>query len=108
VIVLGPVARSLALPACAAASLLLAACSCDDTDPWNATYIATTEAASEPGAAGPPACDFETATVAEASGARVDPNLVEIARLEVERDCYKGAEEDLRQRLRRPGAAALK
>jgi hypothetical protein len=33
---------------------------------------------------------------------------VEIARLEVERDCYKGAEKDLRQRLRRPGAAALK
>jgi hypothetical protein len=33
---------------------------------------------------------------------------VEIARLEVERDCYKGAEKDLLQRLRRPGAAALK
>ena len=93
--VLTCVARSLALPACAAASLLLAACSCDDTDPWGATYITTAEAE-----VAPPACNFETAAAAEASGASVDPNLVEIARLEVERDCYKGAEEDLRQRLR--------
>jgi hypothetical protein len=47
-------------------------------------------------------------TSAQSSGTNVDPNLVEIARLEVERDCYKGAEEDLRQRLKSGPSAALK
>jgi hypothetical protein len=41
----------------------------------------------------------DAAANAGASGTHVDPNRVEIARLEVERDRYKGAEADLRQRL---------
>jgi hypothetical protein len=92
--------------ACAAValSLLVGACSCDDSDPWRATYISTAEAAYAP-----PACDVDAsaAATAEASGTHVDPNLVEIARLEVERDCYKGAEASLRQHLEQ-GPPALK
>jgi hypothetical protein len=86
----------------AAVSLLLGACSCEP-EPWGATYITVAEAAYEP-----PACEVDdnAAASAAASGTHVDPNLVEIARLEVERDCYKGAEADLRQRLQR--GASLK
>jgi hypothetical protein len=103
-----PIVRPQALLTCAAAvmALSLGACSCDDGDPWRATYINTAEAATEAdrvAAVEPPACNVEkSASVeksAESSGTHVDPNLVEIARLEVERDCYKGAEESLRQRL---------
>ncbi len=111
---LNPVAGSHALFArtfsarCAAAALalMLGACSCDDSDPWRATYISTAEAATDAGqmaAVEPPACDVGSSdtveTRAKTAGTNVDPNLVEIARLEVERDCYKGAEENLRQRL---------
>ncbi len=96
---LGCLTRLLVLPAAAGGSLFLGACSCDDADPWGTTYIVSAEAETGRGEIAPPACDVETDAVAESAGARVDPNLVEIARLEVERDCYKGAEEDLRQRL---------
>ena len=34
-------------------------------------------------------------------GAYADPNLLEIARLEIERDCYKKAEQDLRDEIER-------
>lgn len=97
---------SVAAPsAVAALALLLCACSCEDAERWRAaTYISPAEAAAAP------ACEAETraavAATAEASGANVDPNLVEIARLEVERDCYKSAEESLRQRLQ--GSPSLK
>jgi hypothetical protein len=96
---LKPVARLLVMPAAAAGTLLLGACSCDHTDPWNAAYIVTADAEIVP-----PTCEVETASIAESSGARVDPNLVEIARLEVERDCYRSAEARLRQNLQ-PGAS---
>jgi hypothetical protein len=32
-------------------------------------------------------------------GAYADPNLLEVARLEIERDCYKKAEQDLREEV---------
>jgi hypothetical protein len=97
-----PRPRGLRLAAAIPVSLLLGACSCEP-EPWGATYITIAEAAHAP-----PACEVHAnaAASAAASGTHVDPNLVEIARLEVERDCYKGAEADLRQRLQR--AASLK
>jgi hypothetical protein len=84
-----------------AASLLVGACSyCDENDPWRATYISTAQAAAMADSLTPPHCDVETnaavRTAAEASGSVVDPDLMEIARLEVERDCYKRAESKLR------------
>jgi len=112
-----PIVRSQALLSSAAAliALSLGACSCDDTDPWRATYISTAEAAPQSvrvAAIEPPVCHVESSssveTSAESAGAHVDPNLVEIARLEVERDCYKSAEERLRQRLEKGvGATAV-
>jgi len=112
-----PIVRSRALLSSAAALIALSvgACSCDDTDPWRATYIRAAAAAPQSGrvaAIEPPACEVESSTQvetsAESTGAHVDPNLVEIARLEVERDCYKGAEERLRQRLEKGvGATAV-
>ena len=92
--------------AAGAASLLVGACSyCDENDPWRATYISTAQAAivSNPGASlAAPHCDIKgntaVRTAAEASGT-VDPELMEIARLEVERDCYKKAENSLRSRV---------
>ncbi len=95
--------RSRALLICAAValSLTVGACSCDDPEPWGATYITTAEAA-----LAPPACEVDAgaAANAEASGTHVDARLVEIARLEVERDCYKGAEAELRHSLQRDPA----
>jgi hypothetical protein len=96
---LGCLTRLLILPAIAGGCLFLGACACDDTDTWGSTYIVSAEAETGPDEMAPPVCDVETAAVAESPGTRVDPNLVEIARLEVERDCYKGAEAELRQRL---------
>jgi hypothetical protein len=104
--------------AAGAASLLVGACSyCDENDPWRATYISAARAAvvSDGGAPlAPPHCDVETnaavQTATEASGTVVDPDLVEIARLEVERDCYKKAESSLRTRVEtpRPASTGLK
>jgi len=101
-----------------AASLLVGACSyCDENDPWRATYISTAQAAivSDSGASlAPPHCDVKAnkavQTAAEASGSVVDPDLMEIARLEVERDCYKNAESSLRNRVEtaQPSSTDLK
>jgi hypothetical protein len=49
-----------------------------------------------------PACDISSADVlgnAEAQGATPDPNLIEIARLELVRDCFKKAEVSAREKL---------
>jgi hypothetical protein len=78
---------------------LAGGCSCDEMiDPWAPVSITRAEAGEK--AAGPPACDFE-ATAATPQGApdTADPDLLEIARLEVERDCYKDAEASLRARV---------
>jgi hypothetical protein len=95
-----------ALCAVGAVAILAAACSCDDMDdPWRATYVSTAEAAVANGTAASPAvpgCEVEKAAAAEtraASGAAVNPDLLEIARLEIERDCYKEAEKTLRKQL---------
>jgi len=103
-----PPRRSLAAScAVGAASLLLGACSyCDERDPWRATYISTAQAAvvsNSEAPLTPPHCDVRAnaavRTAAEASDTVVDPDLMEIARLEVERDCYKNAESSLRNRV---------
>ncbi len=81
--------------AVALVSLTASGCACDGDD-WTADVAeaATTENA--------PNCDFgdldqhsrASATLAE----RADPRLLEIARLEAERDCYKAAETKARAR----------
>jgi hypothetical protein len=74
---------------------LLAGCSACGEDfrdaTWGTTYVQTAEA---PGIAAPN-CDV----AGPDAQAGVDPDLVEIARLELERDCYKRAEADLRRRV---------
>jgi hypothetical protein len=104
--------------AAGAASLLVGACSyCDENDPWRATYISTAQAAvvaNSDAPLVPPRCDVKAnaavKTAAEASGSVVDPDLMEIARLEVERDCYKKAESKLRNRVEtvQPASPELK
>lgn len=52
----------------------------------------------------PPSCEIKGAAKpadSEVAGATADPNLVEIARLQLERDCFKDAERNVRQRLDR-------
>lgn len=75
---------------------VLAGCSACGEDfrdaTWGTTYVQTAEAA--PGITSPN-CDVAGPDVQ----ADVDPDLVEIARLELERDCYKRAEADLRRRV---------
>jgi len=103
----GVVDRTVALCAISAVAMLAAACSCDEMDdPWHATYASTARAAvaagTAPAALSPPECEVERGAAAEtraAKGAAVDTDLLEIARLEMERDCYKEAEKALRERL---------
>ena len=51
----------------------------------------------------PPDCTVEgvekPAPSSGEPGAYADPNLLEVARLEIERDCYKKAEHDLREEV---------
>lgn len=53
----------------------------------------------------PPSCKIKGATKPPQSsgwpGANADPNLLKIARLQLERECYKAAEHDVRGRLER-------
>ena len=88
---------------------LAGGCACGDVDPWAPISISHAEAGDD--GVAPPACEFEAAA-ATRKGApdTVDPDLLEIARLEVERDCYKDAEESLRARVNTLGAtrASLK
>jgi hypothetical protein len=87
------------LVAVAFAAPSLAGCACDDAE-WRTAVIAGDAEAATPD--GAPNCDFgslnrlskASATFAE----RADPKLLEIARLEAERDCYKAAEVRARQR----------
>jgi hypothetical protein len=101
--VLGPLAaRSVAVAVLAG---LAGGCSCDEMiDPW--APISITRAEAGEGRVAPPACEFEAeqATPKGATGT-ADPDLLEIARLEVERDCYKDAEESLRARVNAMGAS---
>ena len=97
---------------CAAVVLagLAGGCSCDEMiDPWAPISITHAEAGESDAA--PPACEFEAgkATPKGAPGT-ADPDLLEIARLEVERDCYKDAEQSLRARVNTMGTtrASLK
>jgi hypothetical protein len=100
------------MPRCLAGvlALVFGGCSyCDDgadLSSWRTTYISAAEAAVGPEPAAPvtpPHCDVEASAAARtaegAPGVVVDPDLVEIAKLEIERDCYRQAEEHLRQRL---------
>jgi len=90
---------TLSLVAVALAMPVLAGCACDDAG-WKTVVAVNAEAAMLDGA---PNCDFgsldrfskTSATLAE----RADPHLLEIARLEAERDCYKAAEKRARQRI---------
>lgn len=87
----------------------------DASELWHPVIIQSAQAATPPPAATPmptlprlslpaaPDCTVEgVAKPALASGepgAYADPNLLEVARLEIERDCYKKAEQDLRDEV---------
>jgi hypothetical protein len=86
-------------------------CNCaelESPDNWNTSILGGANAATRDEAASaspsPPDCSVKGAkTPSEASGAPeayADRNLLEIARLELERDCYKTAENDARRRLK--------
>lgn len=103
-----PGRRRVACCAAVVAGVLVGACSyCEDDmhGAWRVTYVNTADAANaaEAGIAAAPACEAQAKSAAQAAaqttGTVVDPDLLEIARLEVERDCYKNAEKDLRQRV---------
>jgi hypothetical protein len=85
--------------AVALATLTLAGCACDDAD-WKADIAGDAEAATLDGA---PNCDFDSldrrSKASAALAERADPRLLEIARLEAERDCYKAAEARARKRI---------
>lgn len=97
--------------ACAIGLLAVAATGCsycdDSADPasWHTTYISSAQAAliPGPGPIPPPDCDGAASAAQRAAkgapGALVDPDLLEIARLEIERDCYREAENSLRHRV---------
>jgi hypothetical protein len=107
--VLGPLTARCVVVAVLAG--LAGGCSCDEMiDPW--APISITRAEAGEGGMAPPACEFEAAQAAPKGGATgtADPDLLEIARLEVERDCYKDAEESLRARVNAMGTtgASLK
>jgi hypothetical protein len=75
----------------------LAGCACED-DGWQTVVAANAEAAT----LGPVNCDFTNlnrlSKVSATLTQQADPRLLEIARLEAERDCYKAAVERARQR----------
>jgi predicted negative regulator of RcsB-dependent stress response len=90
---------------------LLAGCTnCDEFagfDAWHTMIVADASAAAayqQRGVAAPN-CNIKGAERPAASSgnpaAYADPNLLEVARLELERDCYKDAEQSLRERLKR-------
>ena len=82
------------------ASLSLIGCACDDWYPDTYTTAADTEALLHIDA---PECDVKSlkhlSTAAAPLVERADPRLLEAARLEAERDCYKAAETRSRKRL---------
>ncbi len=73
------------------ATLLLPGCACSDAD-WDAAVGSRAEASgamSEPDCDGEPLAQFSKAT--SSLMGRADPLMLEIARLEAERDCFKAA-----------------
>ena len=87
-----------------AATVLLSGCVCEDGRWMDGTWMANTDisyVSDHPDP--PPNCDIvRVARYSKSSAAiaeRADPLLLEAARLEAERDCYKAAEAQLRQRL---------
>jgi len=93
-------------------AILLGACSnCDELealDEWQAVIVGQAMAATPESELrappSPPDCTVAGAAkpspASGAPGAYADPNLLEVARLEIERDCYKEAEEAARRRLK--------
>lgn len=85
--------------AAALASLVLCGCACGETD-WDTAVFAGAEASE---ALAVPDCDAgNLARFSKISAdlvGRADPHMLEIARLEAERDCYKAAERRARQSL---------
>jgi hypothetical protein len=77
----------------AVALAALGGCACENED-WKTEVVSAT---------GAPSCNFASlerrSKVSAALVERADPNLLEIARLEAERDCYKAAEARARQRV---------
>lgn len=73
------------------ATLMLCGCACDEQD-WEAIVVSEAEASES--ASNP---DCESANLARVSKAsadlvgRADPQTLELARVEAERDCYKAA-----------------
>jgi hypothetical protein len=71
----------------------LGGCACEN-DNWKTEVVSAT---------GAPSCSFASlerrSKVSAALVDRADPNLLEIAKLEAERDCYKAAEARARQRV---------
>jgi hypothetical protein len=74
------------------AALLLSGCACSAAD-WDPTTVSRAKAL---GAIAEPNCDGDQlARYSKASSSfmeRADPLMLEIARLEAERDCYRAAE----------------
>ena len=89
--------RTLLLVAAALVTPVLAGCACEDNG-WQAVVAANAETAALP----PVNCDFSNlnrlSKVSATLAQQADPRLLEIARLEAERDCYKAAVERARQR----------
>jgi hypothetical protein len=92
--VLGSARQWAAQGAIVALAALAGGCSSCDDDPWRAvTYLADAEAAASPPA---PNCEVRARAAGDVAA---NPDLVEIAKLEIERDCYKAAEASVRQQL---------
>lgn len=103
------------------AAATLTGCACgdyQDGDPWSAIVAYNGEPVASHGGqawhesvpaavaasvdtAQPPDCKVKSIAKPPPgqAGAAADPNLLEVARLELERDCYKRAEEAARRRL---------
>ena len=86
------------------ATVALSGCVCEDGVWMDGSWMASTEVnyvSDHPDP--PPNCNIVRMTRFSKSSAaiaeRADPLLLEAARLEVERDCYKAAEARTRQRL---------
>jgi len=96
---------------CSTVLIIGGCCNCaelESPDNWNTSILGGANATTrdEPALASPsaPDCSVKGAkTPSEASGAPeayADRNLLEIARLELERDCYKAAEKNARRSLK--------
>ena len=100
-----------AVALCSMVMILGGCCNCaelESSDNWSTSILGDANATTRDEVAlaspSPPDCSVKGAkTPSEASGAPeayADRNLLEIARLELERDCYKAAEKEARRRLK--------